>query len=181
MAESEKSDSPRNIVETAFRHPSFKFHGPEHHSLVPAALLISMKNKGIVRSNGEPIDAELVREGIRRGSNIPGGFCGTAGNCGACVGAGVAVALYLCSTPMTGPERRSSHLATITALEMVTDGLVRCCKRSSLYGISAAIRILRNNHDVDLGPEPASSSCENWKRNPDCAQGDCVFFPESDE
>lgn len=178
MVESEKSVSPRNIVETAFRHPSFKFHGPEHHSLVPAALLIAMKNRNLTRPNGEPITAKLVREGIRRGSQIPGGFCGAAGNCGACVGAGIAVALYLGSTPMRGPERRSAHLATITALEMVTDGLIRCCKRSSLYGISAATRILRSKHNVELGPEPGPKTCENWERNRDCARSDCVFFPE---
>ncbi|MHA2601896.1 MAG: DUF5714 domain-containing protein [Candidatus Thorarchaeota archaeon SMTZ1-83] len=181
MAESEKSDSPRDIVETAFRHPSFKFHGPEHHSLVPAALLIAMKNRGLTRTNGEPISADLVREGIRRGAQIPGGFCGTAGNCGACVGAGIAVALYIGSTPTKGPERKSAHIATITALEMVTDGLIRCCKRSSLYGISAATRVLRDSHSVELGPEPPQKSCENWERNRDCAKSDCVFFPDGGE
>ena len=79
MAESETSIEPREIVETAFRHPSFSFHGPEHHALVPAAILIAMKNRGYSKSKGEPVTEVTVREGIRRGSKIPGGFCGSAG------------------------------------------------------------------------------------------------------
>jgi hypothetical protein len=177
MAEGDKNTSPRDLLEDAFRHSSFTFHGPEHHSLVPAALLISMKNRGIKRPNGETVTFEMILEGIRRGSKIPGGFCGSAGNCGACVGAGIAVALFIGSTPMKGPERLSAHRATISALEKVTDGLIRCCKRSSLYGIAAAIEILRNEHGVDLGPEPPAGSCENWERNYDCARDSCYYFP----
>ncbi|MFW9967581.1 MAG: DUF5714 domain-containing protein [Candidatus Thorarchaeota archaeon] len=177
MAEGDTSTSPRNLVEAAFKHSSFKFHGPEHHSLVPAALLIAMKNLGIKRPNDEQITYEMVIEGIRRGSKIPGGFCGSAGNCGACVGAGIAVALFIGSTPTKGPERTSAHRATITALEKVTDGLIRCCKRSSLHGIAAAIEVLRDEHGVDLGPEPERGSCQNWERNRDCAKEEWVFFP----
>ncbi len=177
MAEGDNSTSPRDLLEAAFKHSSFTFHGPEHHSLVPAALLIAMKNLGVQRPNGETVTSGMVLEGIRRGSQIPGGFCGTAGNCGACVGAGIAVALFLGSTPKKGPERMSAHRATIVALEKVTDGLVRCCKRSSLYGIAAAIEILKNEHNVDLGPEPSPGSCENWERNRDCAREACIYFP----
>ncbi|MFX0108225.1 MAG: DUF5714 domain-containing protein, partial [Candidatus Hodarchaeota archaeon] len=176
MTGSETSTNPLEIVEAAFRHHSFKFHGPEHHSLVPAALLISMKNRRLSKPNGDEITSETIKEGIRRGSRIPGGFCGTAGNCGACVGAGIAVALFLGSTPKKGSERKAAHEATIAALELVTDGLIRCCKRSTLYGITAAVRVLRNNYGVDLGPEPALGSCENAERNPDCAKEECLFY-----
>ncbi|MFX1369210.1 MAG: DUF5714 domain-containing protein [Promethearchaeota archaeon] len=177
MAESNESKSPIEVVEFAFAHHAVKLHGPEHHSLVPAALLIAMKNRDVIRPNGEKITAEMIKEGIRRGSKIPGGFCGSAGNCGACVGAGIAVAVYLGSTPKKGPERKSSHLATIAALKLVTDGLVRCCKRSTLYGITAATRILREDYGVDLGPEPASGSCQNSHLNRDCVKDECTFYP----
>ena len=177
MAEGDVSTNPRDLVESAFKHTSFKFHGPEHHSLVPAALLIALKNLGIRRPDGDTVTYEMVLEGIRRGSKIPGGFCGSAGNCGACVGAGIAVALFLGSTPRKGPERTSAHRATITALEKVTDGLIRCCKRSSLHGIAAAIEILRDEHGVDLGSTPSEGSCENWERNRDCAKEECFFYP----
>jgi len=92
LAAHDKSTDPIDVVHKALTHPSFKFHGPEHHSLVPAAILIAMKNRGIPKIDGSPITTEIILEGIKRGARIPGGFCGYAGTCGACVGAGVAVA-----------------------------------------------------------------------------------------
>jgi hypothetical protein len=59
----------------------------------------------------------------------------------------------------------------------VTDGLARCCKRSSLHGIAAAIEVLRDEHGVDLGPTPSEGSCENWERNRDCAKEECFYYP----
>lgn len=177
MADSNDRINPVDIVEEAYLHHAFKFHGPEHHSLVPAAILIALKNLAVTRPNGETLTTEMVREGIRRGAKIPGGFCGTAGNCGACVGAGIAIAVFLGSTPTKGPERKASILTTIAALEMVTDGLIRCCKRSTFHGITAAIRVLRTEFKVDIGPEPAPKSCKNSHLNRDCAKQECVFFP----
>ncbi len=176
LAENETSTDPREIVETAFRHPSVKFHGPEHHSLVPAALLIAMKNRGILTQDEKPITTKTVLEGIRRGSKIPGGFCGYAGNCGACVGSGIAVALYLSSTPKKGSQRKGAHHATIEALKLVEDGLIRCCKRSTLYGLAAAIKVLKEEHGVDLGPLPPVHSCENAERNRDCEREACYYY-----
>lgn len=178
MAESEKSTEPREIVEIAFRHPSFSFHGPEHHSLVPAAIMIAMKNRGLKKSDGEPVTVDIVRHGIRRGSKIPGGYCGYAGTCGACVGAGIAIALYLGSTPKRGPQRKEAHAATIAALTKSEDGLVRCCKRATLYGISAAMEILRDDRGMDLGEIPQFGSCRSWEKNRDCAKEDCIFYPD---
>jgi len=83
LAEVDTSTDPNDVVDKALTHPSFKFHGPEHHSLVPAAILIAMKNRSIPKTDGTQVTAEVVLEGIRRGSKIPGGFCGYAGTCGA--------------------------------------------------------------------------------------------------
>ncbi len=102
IAKSEISTEPKEIVESIFVYLSFSFGGPKHHSLVPAALLIAMKNRGIKRKNGNTITTKDVLKGIRRGSKTPGGFCGHAGNCGACVGAGIATAIYHGSTPING-------------------------------------------------------------------------------
>ena len=74
MADSDTSTDPQTIVDKAMRHHSFKFHGPEHHSLVPAAMLIAMKNNDIMKPDGSPITTDLIKEGIERGSKIPGGL-----------------------------------------------------------------------------------------------------------
>jgi len=176
LAESDTSTNPMDVVDQALNHPSFKFHGPEHHSLVPAAILIAMKNRGIPKEDGSPITYEIILEGIRRGSKIPGGFCGYAGNCGGCVGAGVAVALYIGSTPTRGPERKLAHAATVDALYLSMDGLRRCCKRATNYGITAAMNLLKKEFDIDLGEVPAEESCQYSERNRDCEREDCVYF-----
>ncbi|TFF93479.1 hypothetical protein EU546_06145 [Candidatus Thorarchaeota archaeon] len=179
LAEVDTSTDPLQVVDKALLHPSFKFHGPEHHSLVPAAILIALKNRGIPRPDGKPVTTDTVLEGIRRGSKIPGGFCGYAGTCGACVGAGVAVALYLGSTPRKGPERRSAHKATTDALSLSQDGLKRCCKRATYFGVTSAMNMLRDEFEIDLGNPPEMKSCQHFARNKDCEEELCPYHASS--
>jgi hypothetical protein len=177
LARVDESTDPNQVVNKALMHPSFKFHGPEHHSLVPASILIAMKNRRIPMVDGSPVTTDTILEGIRRGSKIPGGFCGYAGTCGACVGAGVAVALYVGSTPTKGPERRVAHRATVSALNMSEDGLVRCCKRATYFGLTAAMRLLRDEYGIDLGEIPQLGTCRYSSRNRDCAEAKCPYYP----
>ncbi|TFG95039.1 hypothetical protein E4H12_14090 [Candidatus Thorarchaeota archaeon] len=165
-----------DLVDKALVHPSFKFHGPEHHSLVPAAILIAMKNRGIPKKDGSQVTRENILDGIKRGSKIPGGFCGYAGACGGCIGAGVAVALYVGSTPTKGAERKFAHAATADALNRSLDGLRRCCKRATYYGITATMELLVKDFDIDLGEIPKIASCKYSERNRDCEHEDCVYF-----
>lgn len=176
LVDIEKSTDPMEIVDRALSHPSFKFHGPEHHSLIPAAVLIAMKNQGIVRPDGSAISTGVVLEGISRGAKIPGGFCGYAGTCGACVGAGVSVALFVGATPTKGPERTMAHKATSTALYMSQDGLRRCCKRATYYGMKAAMDILREEYQIDLGEPPELKSCKYSTKSRDCQEELCPFY-----
>jgi hypothetical protein len=175
LAELDTSKDPKDVAQKAMSHPSFKFHGPEHHGLVPAAILIAMKNKGIARPDGTPITFEVVLEGIRRGMKIPGGFCGYAGACGACVGAGVATALFVGSTPTKGPERTVAHSATSKALYLSQDGLRRCCKRATYIGLTAAMDLLRNDYDINLGDSPEYKSCKFSTKSRDCEEASCPY------
>jgi len=179
IADTDTSISPLELANKAMTHSSFKFHGPEHHSLVPAAILIAMKNRGITKIDGESVTERTILEGIRRGSKIPGGFCGYAGACGACIGAGVAVALFIGSTPTRGRERTLSHEATCKALTSNQDDLIRCCKRATYYGLSAAMNLLKNEFGIDLGPIPEPHSCQFSERNRDCAKLDCQYYVQS--
>jgi hypothetical protein len=176
LAEVDTSTEPIDVVDKALTHPSFKFHGPEHHSLVPAAILIAMKNRGIPKTDGVQITPEVVHEGIRRGSKIPGGFCGYAGTCGACVGSGVAVALYIGSTPRSGAERKIAHAATTDAMYLSMDGLRRCCKRATYYGLTAAMTLLKKEFDIDLGTIPEVGTCKYSERNRNCEYENCIYF-----
>ena len=179
LAELDTSTDPKDVADKAMSHPSFKFHGPEHHGLVPAAILIAMKNRGVTMPDGASITYEVVLEGIRRGMKIPGGFCGYAGTCGACVGAGVAVALFVGSTPTRGPEKTISHKATTDALYLSQDGLRRCCKRATYFGLTAAMDLLRKEYDVDLGESPEHKSCKFSTKSRDCEEASCPYYKGS--
>jgi hypothetical protein len=176
LADTDTSVSPIEVANKAMTHPSFKFHGPEHHSLVPAAVLIAMKNRGMTKIDGEPVTERTILEGIRRGSKIPGGWCGYAGACGACIGAGVAVALFIGSTPTRGRERTISHAATCRALVSNQDDLTRCCKRATYYGLSAAMNLLKEEYGIDLGSVPEPHSCQFSEKNRDCEKEDCPYY-----
>jgi hypothetical protein len=109
-------------------------------------------------------------------AKIPGGFCGYAGTCGACVGAGVTVALFLGSTPTKGPERTVASKATSTALYLSQDGLRRCCKRATYYGMKAALVLLKSEYDIDLGEPPEPKSCKYSTKSKDCEEESCPFY-----
>lgn len=176
LAELDRSTNPKEVADKAMSHPSFKFHGPEHHGLVPAAILIAMKNRGLARLDGTPVTFEMILEGIRRGMKIPGGFCGYAGACGACIGAGIATALFVGSTPIKGPERTISHKATTDALYLSQDGLRRCCKRATYIGLTASMDLLRSEYGVDLGESPTYQSCKFSSKSRDCEEEACQYF-----
>ena len=81
-------------------------NGPEHHTLVGAALLAAYKNAGV--------DLDLPRalaEMRNRSMNVPGGTCGLWGTCDAAVSAGMYWGIVSGSTPMTrGPWAETQRL-----------------------------------------------------------------------
>jgi len=162
---------PVEIALTLMRHPSVKMHGPEHHFLVPAALLAAWAN-----ATGAPSErrAALVAEARRRSEPLLGGFCGVQGACGAGIGTGTFVALVTESTPVKGRERALSNRMTARALDAVSrTGGARCCKRDSLLSILAAARFSREELGVTL---PAKGQpCDFASQNLECIAGDCPF------
>lgn len=164
---------PVEIAVTLMRHPSLKMHGPEHHYLVPAALVAAWAN-----ASGAPPDrrAALVAEARRRSEPVSGGFCGVQGACGAGIGAGIFVALATGSTPLKGKERALSNRMTSRALDAISGtGGARCCKRDSLLAILAAARFSREELGVRL---PARGRrCQFSAQNAECIERKCPFFP----
>ncbi len=63
---------PFRIAATLMKNPQIKMHGPEHHFLVPAALLAAWYNrhKNVLRKDAAIITAR------RRAEDVKGGFCG---------------------------------------------------------------------------------------------------------
>ncbi|HZW83681.1 MAG TPA: DUF5714 domain-containing protein, partial [Candidatus Deferrimicrobium sp.] len=72
-----KSTNPLEMLEELMQHSSVAMHGPEHHAIIPAVLVTAYRNL-----TGK-LSEEAILEAIRRGSKIPGGYCGIYGACGA--------------------------------------------------------------------------------------------------
>ncbi len=164
------SADPVGIAMGLMRHPALRLHGPEHHFLVPAALVAAFCN-----AIGAPEKkAEMVAEARRRSDPVAGGFCGIQGACGAGIGTGIFVALATGSTPLRGAERGLSNRMTARALDVISrTGGARCCKRDSLLAILAAARFAREHLGVAL---PARGrACEWSDRNAQCLEGGCPF------
>ena len=82
LVHTSRSTSPHELLETLMAHPSVPMHGPEHHVFVPCSLVAA------VRNSGHPVPRKAVQEAVRRGSKVPGGWCGSHGVCGAAAGGG---------------------------------------------------------------------------------------------
>jgi hypothetical protein len=166
---------PIAIAVGLMRHPKVQMHGPEHHLLVPAALLAAYSN-----ARGEPERrAERVAEARRRSEPVLGGFCGLQGACGAAIGAGTFVAIASGSSPLKGAERGLANRMTAEALVAIgAIGAARCCKRDSFLGILAAARFAREHLVVEL---PARRpTCEFSAGNRQCAGESCPFHRSQD-
>lgn len=161
---------PVAIAQGLMRHPSLKLHGPEHHLLVPAALLAALCN-----ARGEPgLRAGRVAEARRRAAPLVGGLCGFQGACGAAIGAGIFASIATGATPLSTEAWRLSNGLTARALAAVAEaGGPRCCKRDTFLSIRAGVRFARASLGADL-PE-AAVACEWSGQVRECLGAGCAF------
>ncbi|HUL57691.1 MAG TPA: DUF5714 domain-containing protein [Anaeromyxobacteraceae bacterium] len=165
---------PLEIARTVMRHPKVKLHGPEHHFLVPAALLAADAN-----ARGVPEEKpRLLAEARRRSEPVAGGFCGLQGACGAAIGAGIYVSLTTGATPLSAEAWGLANGATAQALDVLARvGGPRCCKRTTGLVLLAAVKYARERLGVELGGRAAP--CEVSDLNAECIRGRCPFYPRA--
>jgi hypothetical protein len=167
---STKSADPALIIEQVMAHPSVPMHGPEHHAIVPAAIITAVRNAGY------PVPDGAIEKALERASKVPGGWCGLYGDCGAAVGVGIAVSVLTNATPLTGKERSLALGATSFALSRMLDGQPRCCKRASREAVEAGVEYLKDKLGIKL-EKSTGSSCTYTVRNQQCAKKECSYYP----
>jgi hypothetical protein len=172
VLKSTQSADPAEILEKVMAHPSVPMHGPEHHAMVPAIILTAIKNAGY------PLPDGAVEKAIKRGSKIPGGWCGSYGACGAAIGVGTALSVLTGATPLTGKTRSLANEATAFALGKMVDGGARCCKRASRNALQAAVDFLETRMGISL-KHSDNIKCQYVKRNRECIGKECAYFPEN--
>jgi len=163
---------PNEILECVMSHPRVPMHGPEHHAMVPAAIVAAVRNAGY------DVPQEAVEKALGRGEKVPGGWCGFYGACGAALGVGVAISVLTGATPLTGKERALANEATSFALAKMLDGQPRCCKRASRKAIEAAVEFLRDRMGITLDVKRAIQ-CSYSERNRECPREECPYYVRS--
>lgn len=160
--------NPVALAQLVFELPDLNMHGPEYHSIVPAVLVTAWQNLNGLK------DISKISEAIKRGKDIKGGSCGFYGNCGASVGAGIAVSIIENATPMSRTERGVANMATGAALlEISKYGGPRCCKREAITSIKAFMQVT----DYFGSSQKTEYICKQYGKNKDCIHGNCPFFP----
>ncbi|MFC1926007.1 DUF5714 domain-containing protein [Chloroflexota bacterium] len=166
---SSTSTCPVDIMELVMSHSSVPMHGPEHHSIVPAAIVAAARNAGY------PVPEGALDNAITRGSKVPGGWCGSHGACGAGIGVGIAVSVLTEATPLTGRQRALANEATSYTLSRLLDGHPRCCKRAGRRALEAAAKFLRDKMNIDLEMKE-TTGCNYTERNKECVKEECPYF-----
>lgn len=165
------SRNPIDVLERLMSMPFCHMHGPEHHVLVGAALLVAYKNAG-----GEVALEDALIEMISRGKQVPGGACGYWGACGAAISTGMFVSIVTKNTPLSTDTWRLTNMMTSKALEQVAShGGPRCCKRDSYLSILAAIDYVSENLGVQM--EKPEVECSRARYNNQCIGSQCPFSP----
>jgi len=169
VLDSLRSADPLEILERVMAHPSVPMHGPEHHAIVPAVILAAVRNAGY------PVPEGAVAEALSRGAQVPGGWCGFYGVCGAAIGVGIAISVLTRATPLTGKERALANEAMAFALTRLLDGYPRCCKRASRTGVEAAVEFLGERMGIFLTVGQSVQCCYS-ERNRECPKEGCSYY-----
>lgn len=166
--------APLDLLEAMMSLPGVEMHTPEHHFMVPAALLTAAHS--VSGRDRSALERDL-NAALTRSKRVPGGSCGDCGCCGAAVGAGIFVALWLKTNPKSTVRWADANRFTAWCLEYIAtvDG-PRCCKRVSYLAIEAAVPLAKEVLGVDLGQRPRPA-CTRFARNAECLRTACPYFP----
>lgn len=166
----ETGANPVRIFKNIAAKEYVSIHGPEHHILDGASLLVAYRNAG-----GEiDLDAALERlkaEGLR----MPGAMCGLWGVCGAITSIGAALAIIDGTGPLSEDGTWGDHMrftsGAIGALGKINGP--RCCKRDAMLTFQQAVAYVNETYPVTL--ELEEPKCEYSSLNAQCIGQRCPF------
>lgn len=171
LANSRDTD-PISLARKIFEIPGLNMHGPEYHSIVPAILIAAYQNINNERN------VSSIHEAIERGRSVKGGSCGLHGNCGAGVGAGIAVSILEDANPLSSLERSAANRATALALLAISGNAgPRCCKREAVTSIESFI----DSTVYFDGSMHDSYTCKQFAANKSCMGKACPYHPAAQQ
>lgn len=146
-------------------------HGPEHHILDGACLLMAYKNAGGDIDIDKAL-SKLQKEGLR----MPGAMCGLWGICGAITSIGAALSIIDETGPLSTDGTWGNHMQ-FTSKAVGELGVIngpRCCKRDAMIAFKNGIEYVNDHYGVMLQYE--DMKCEFTQRNEQCIKERCPFY-----
>ena len=167
----EKSRDPVAIFRRIAQSDAVRIHGPEHHVLVGASVLVAFHNAG-----GKLDLQRALLEMQRRGRQVPGGICGLWGSCGAAVSTGICISIITGSSPLSTETWGWCNEMTSRVLAREAKiGGPRCCKRNGRIAVLEAIDFIREKFGVEL-EKSEDVACTWIGQNNQCIMERCPFY-----
>ena len=114
--DSEKPAAPLEMLECIWQDSGIAMHCPEHHYLLPAVLLTSVRRQ--LGDERQLLEQDLA-VALERADNVLGGFCGNYGACGAAVGCGIFLSILTGTSPHSVQNWAQVNLITAEALTAI--------------------------------------------------------------
>lgn len=167
----EQGINPVNIFKNIANKSYVNMHGPEHHVLDGASILVAYKNAGGDINLDEALE-KLMYEGLR----MPGAMCGLWGICGAITSIGAALAIIDGTGPLSTDGTWGDHMQfTSSAIgELGKINGPRCCKRDAMIAFKNGIKYVKEHYGVILEYEDVK--CEYSGRNEQCIKERCPYY-----
>lgn len=167
----EEGVNPTHIFRRIAQKEYVSMHGPEHHILDGASILVAYKNAGGNIDIDNALE-KLMVEGLK----MPGAMCGLWGMCGAITSIGAALAIIDGTGPLSTDGTWGKHMQfTSNAIrELGQINGPRCCKRDAMVAFKNGIEYVNNHYDVTL--EYEHMKCEYSNRNEQCIKERCPYY-----
>ena len=166
----EVGTNPVRIFYNMAKKEYVSIHGPEHHVLDGASLLVAYKNAGGEIDIDRALE-QLMAEGLR----MPGAMCGLWGICGAVTSIGAALAIIDGTGPLSTDGTWGNHMQFVSKAigELGEINGPRCCKRDAMIAFKNGIEYVNQHYNVTLQYE--HMKCEFSDLNAQCIKERCPF------
>lgn len=165
--------NPVKIFKNIAKNDYMNIHGPEHHVLDGASILVAYRNAG------GKIDLDVALEKILyEGLRMPGAMCGLWGICGAITSVGAALSIIDGTGPLSTDGTWGDHMQ-FTSMAIGELGNIngpRCCKRDAMVSFKNAVSYINSHYDVKL--EYEDMKCSFSSVNAQCIKERCPYYSE---
>lgn len=167
----EKTKNPIEIARTIMNKDFINIHGPEHHYLDGASLLVAYYNACGKIDLNSALD-KLAERTIK----MPGAMCGYWGVCGSTSSIGAALSIIHGVTPLSSSEfyKDDMEYTSLVINQMSKIGGPRCCKRNAFLSLSLAVKFINDKYNIKM--DIGNINCDFYPKNQQCIGLKCPFY-----